>query len=274
MLREWRKRRNLSQLALALLAGSSARHLSFVETGRAKPSREMVLCLAETLDVPVRQRNSLMLAAGYAPVFEERAMNESEMDRVNDAITRLLNGHEPYPALVFDAVSDIVIANRAALGLLDGVATELLEPPMNIMRLSLHPDGLPNRIINFAEWQQHLLNRLRRQALYTNDDRLLALYDEVRSYQYEPGLLKDRAKRDNLLEQLVVPLRLHVAGTELNLFSAVTTFASPIEINLAELSIETFYPADSHTASALQGDRRPEIPVDATVGERLSQLVR
>ncbi|MFJ1543721.1 helix-turn-helix domain-containing protein [Streptomyces sp. NPDC088246] len=253
MIREWRHRRNLSQLALALLAETSSRHLSFIETGRARPSRELLLRLCDQLDVPVRQRNPLIMAAGYAPAYEETPIGESHMNRVNEAVERLLTGHEPYPALVFDTVSDLFRANRSAMALLDGVAEELLLPPVNIVRLGLHPKGMARRITNFAEWRRHLLSRLRRDAAFANDERLSCLYEEVRAYRYPPGLLSTEPNSPDTSDtnQIAIPLHIRALGTELSFFSAMTTFVAPVDITLAELTIETFYPADRHTAGTL-----------------------
>ncbi|AXE77981.1 helix-turn-helix domain-containing protein [Streptomyces atratus] len=253
LLREWRHRRNLSQLALALLAETSSRHLSFIETGRARPSRELLLRLCDQLDVPVRQRNRLLMAAGYAPAYEETPIGESHMDRANEAVERLLTGHEPYPALVFDTASDLCRANRSAMALLDGVAEELLMPPVNVVRLGLHPQGMARRITNFTEWRRHLLSRLRRDAAFTDDERLNCLYEEVRAYRYPPGLLETEPvfPDGSDIHQVAMPLHIRALGTELSFFSAVTTFVAPVDITLAELTIETFYPADTHTAGTL-----------------------
>ncbi|MER6786901.1 helix-turn-helix domain-containing protein [Streptomyces sp. NPDC000658] len=254
MLREWRKRRNLSQLALALQADTSSRHLSFVETGRAVPSRELVLRLADQLDVPMRQRNSLLMAAGYAPAYEETPISEAQMDRANEAIDRLLAGHDPYPALVLDSDSNLRRANRSAMALLDGVCEELLRPPVNIMRLALHPEGLAPRILNFAEWRVHLLGRLRRDAAFTNNECLTSLYDEVSGYRYPQGTAVPEGGADSEHQdgqQIAIPLRIRALGNELSFFSALTVFAAPADITLAELTIETFYPADAQTATVL-----------------------
>src|SRR4051795_8799265 len=186
LLRDWRQRRRLSQLDLAVEADVSARHLSFVETGRSKPSRELLLHLAEHLDVPLRERNALLLAAGYAPAYAERALGDDAMAPVRDALERLLKGHEPFPAVAVDRQWELVSANAPALALLtDGVAPELLEPPANTLRISLHPDGLAPRIANLTEYSAHLLTRLRREAALSADPALVALYDELRAY---PGV--------------------------------------------------------------------------------------
>src|SRR5262245_40298591 len=182
MLREWRRRRRLTQLDLALEAGVSSRHLSFVETGRSRPSAEMVLHLAERLDVPLRERNDLLLAAGYAPAYAQRELDVPEMGPVREAIEQVLRGHEPYPALVVDRHWGLVSANRALASLVEGAAAHLLEPPVNVLRLSLHPEGVAPRIVNLQQWRSHLLERLRRDALATGDPALSALHDELASY--------------------------------------------------------------------------------------------
>ena len=179
LLREWRRRRRLSQLDLALEAGVSARHLSFVETGRSRPSADMVLHLAEQLDVPLRDRNALLLAGGYAPVFGQRGLEEPEMEGVRATLDLVLRGHEPYPAVVVDRHWGMVAGNRAVALLTDGVAPELLEPPVNVLRVSLHPDGVAPRIANLPQWRAHLLDRLGRQVVSTGDPALAALFDEL-----------------------------------------------------------------------------------------------
>jgi transcriptional regulator with XRE-family HTH domain len=251
LLRAWRRQRNLSQLDLALLADTSARHLSFVETGRARPSRELLVRLTKFLDVPVRQRNAILLAAGHAPVYEQSEFSAPKLGPVIDAIERLLAGHEPYPAVVFDAELNVLRANRTILSFVDDVAPELLEPPLNIMRLSLHPKGLAPKVVNLPDWRTHLLARLRRDIVLTGDQGLKALYQEVSGYRYPDSMAVDVAKADEPSDAIAVPLRLRVLGAELSLLSAVTTFGSPMDITVAGLTIETFYPADAHSAALL-----------------------
>src|SRR4051812_11304066 len=182
LLREWRERRHLSQLALALDADVSARHISFLETGRARPSREMVLRLAEQLDVPLRERNTLLLAAGYAPAYPERGLDDPALTAARDGIHRVLIAHEPYPALAVDRQWTLVAANRAIGPLLVGVAPRLLQPPVNVLRISLHPEGLAPRIANLLEWQEHILTRLSRQITLSADATLNALRAELETY--------------------------------------------------------------------------------------------
>jgi transcriptional regulator with XRE-family HTH domain len=253
LLREWRTRRKLSQLELALSSAVSARHLSFIETGRARPSREMVLHLAQRLEVPLRERNHLLVAAGYAPVFGERSLEEPEMARVRDAIDRFLAAHEPYPALVVDRRWNIVAANRGVEFLTRDVAPELLEPPANAFRIALHPEGLAPRIVNMAEWSQHLLYRLQREITATRDPELQDLYDELVSY---PDV--DASALEPDADGIVFLHELRFGDDDLVLFSTVTTFGTARDVTLAELAIEAFYPADAATAAVLAaavGDR-------------------
>jgi transcriptional regulator with XRE-family HTH domain len=242
----------LSQLALASDSAVSTRYLSFIETGRARPSREMVTHLAEQLDVPPRERNALLLAAGYAPVLRERSLDDPAMQPVREAITRFVSAHEPYPAVVVDAHWNLLAANAAVRVFTEGLAPMLLQPSPNALRMALHPLGLAPRILNFAEWSGHLMQRLRRQVAVSGDPELQALYEELRGY---PGVLVDPPARDAATPSDPVLLHrftLDRAGDELSLFSTVTTFGTPSDITLAELTIEAFYPADDQTRAALQ----------------------
>jgi transcriptional regulator with XRE-family HTH domain len=249
LLRDWRQRRRLSQLDLALEAGVSARHLSFVETGRSRPSAEMVLHLAEQLEVPLRARNQLLLAAGHAPVFEQRELDEPQMAPVREALQAVLDGHEPYPAVVVDRVWEMVAGNRAVALLTEGVAPELLAPPVNVLRVSLHPDGVAPRIANLGEWRAHLLARLGRQIALTGDAQLMALRDELRGYP-APG--SDAGGDDPGAHELAVPLRLHgPGGSVLSFISTVATFGTAVEVTASELSIESFFPADALTREVI-----------------------
>src|SRR5262245_53283793 len=249
LLREWRQRRNLSQLELAMRSAVSARHLSFVETGRARPSREMVLHLAERLDVPLRERNRLLLAAGFAPVFGERSLEEREMGPVREALQRFLSAHEPYPALVVDRHWNVVAANRGVAFVNRGVAPELRAPPANALRIALHPEGLATRIANLDAWLGYLLGRLRREIEATRDPELEALYRELAAYpgvttEFDPADPPD--PNDVLLMQ-----EFSVDDRQLALFCMLTTFGTPRDLTLAELTIVAFYPADAETAEAL-----------------------
>jgi transcriptional regulator with XRE-family HTH domain len=248
LLRDWRRRRRRSQLDLALDAGVSARHLSFVETGRSRPSAEMVLHLAEQLEVPLRDRNQLLLAAGYAPRYGQRALDEPEMQPVRAALQLVLNGHEPYPAAVVDRHWNLVAANRSIAMLTEGAAAELMAPPANVLRLSLHPDGMAPRIANLGEWRTHLIERLGRQIATTGDETLIELRDELVAYPAPP----DVRHEEGTAGQIVVPLRLRRADrSEVTFFSTVATFGTAVDITVAELAIESFFPADPATARAV-----------------------
>ncbi len=244
LLRDWRQRRRLSQLDLALEAGISTRHLSFVETGRAKPSPEMVVHLAEQLQIPLRERNQLLLAAGYAPQYAARSLDDPDMAPVRDALGRVLAGHEPYPAIAVDRGWNLVASNAALGPLLEGASPKLLQPPVNCIRLSLHPDGLAPRIINLGEWRAHLLHRLERQVALTGDAQLADLLDEVRSY---PG----GEEHDAAAGEIMIELHLATDDGELAFFSTVTTFGTALDITVSELAIEAFFPADGQTAERL-----------------------
>ena len=248
LLREWRQRRRLSQLDLALEAGVSARHLSFVETGRSNPSADMVLHLAEQLDVPLRERNQLLLAAGYAPQYDERALDDPAMAPVREAIVQVLHGHEPHPAVVVDREWEMVAANKTVPLLLDGVAPHLLEPPVNVLRVALHPEGMAPRIANLAEWRAHLLDRLGRQVVLTGDPALATLFDELAAFPAPD----EKHTVDPAAGGIAVPLRLNTEHGELAFISTVTTFGTAIEITVAELSIESFFPADVETAAVMR----------------------
>lgn len=249
LLRGWRQRRNLSQLELSLGAEVSSRHLSFVETGRAKPSREMVLRLADELEVPLRERNALLLAAGFAPVYPERPLGAPEMESVRQALDRFLRAHEPYPAVVVDRYHSLVSANDALDLLLDGVAPELLEPPANGMRIALHPRGMAPRTLNLPEWSAHLLHRVRREVQITGDDRLANLYEELAGY---PGV-EVSVPHETDPAEILTPLRLRDpdGGGELAFFSTLSTFGTAVDVTLSELAIEAFYPANARTAMRL-----------------------
>ncbi len=246
LLRGWRQRRRLSQLDLSNEAAVSARHLSFVETGRSKPSRELVLHLADHLDVPLRERNSLLLAAGYAPVYRERSLDDDDMNPVRDALDLILAGHEPYPSVIVDRLWNLVSANAAALALFTaGVSPALLEPPVNVVRLGVHPDGLGPRVRNLSEFSEHLLLRLQRQIAVFPDPELIALYDEVVTY---PGVTRQSPAVIDPTMLLFVPMVFEGPdGDELSLFSTLATFGTALDITLAELSIESFFPANAAT---------------------------
>jgi transcriptional regulator with XRE-family HTH domain len=247
------ERRRLSQLALALDAEVSTRHLSFLETGRARPSREMILRLTERLEVPLRERNTMLLAAGFAPAFPERDLDDSALVVARAAVDRVLAGHEPFPALAVDRYWTLLAANRVVPALLTGVTPHLLQPPINVLRLSLHPDGLAARIVNLPEWRAHLLARLSRQVELTADRRLSALLQELREYAGDRGTRgADETVSDHNQASLAVPLRLQTEHGLLSLISTTMVFGTPIDVTISELAIEAFFPADSVTADLLQ----------------------
>ncbi|PPK70975.1 helix-turn-helix transcriptional regulator [Actinokineospora auranticolor] len=248
LLRGWRERRRLSQLALALRADISARHLSFVETGRSAPSRELVLLLADTLDLPLRERDHLLLAAGYAPVFGAEPLDSPRMVAVRAAVRQVLTGHEPYPAVAVDRGWHLLDANSGLAPLLAGVAPGLLVPPVNVLRLSLHPDGLAPRIANLGAWRAHLLARLRAQIALTADAALTDLHDELVAYPCDDPV----SDLDPHTADVVIPLRMRGPTGDLAFISTVTTFGTPVDITVAELAIESFFPADTATAEALR----------------------
>jgi len=245
-LRDWRRRRRLSQLDLALDAEISARHLSFVETGRSRPSRDMVLRLAERLGVPLRERNAMLLAAGFAPAFESKRLDDPELEPARRAVQRLIDAHVPYPALAVDRHWNLVMQNRVVPLLLGGVAPALLEPPVNVLRLSLHPEGLAPNIVNLAEWKSHLLDRLRGQIAASGDPALERLLDELKSY---PAPARTGPAES---APLLVPMTLRSPAGLLSFFSTTTVFGTPTEVTLSEIAIESFFPADGETAKALQ----------------------
>ncbi|WP_406375107.1 helix-turn-helix transcriptional regulator [Streptomyces sp. NBC_00647] len=251
LLRGWREQRRVSQLELALRAGSSARHISFVETGRSRPSEEMVLRLAEHLDVPVRERNALLLAAGYAPHYPETPLDDPSMEALREGMERLIQGYEPCPALVVDATYDVLAANRGVAMLLDGVPDRLLAPPLNAMRLTLHPEGLAPRIRNLRAWRDHLLAQMDRQIALRRSEPLRALYEEVAAY---PVPDRDAAEDDESagpVPYFALPMRIEHDGRVLSFVSSISTFNTPMDVTVAELAIETFLPADPATAKYL-----------------------
>ena len=233
---------------LAHQAGVSPRHLSFVETGRAKPSREMVLHLAEQLEVPLRDRNGMLLAAGFAPAFPETDLTDAAMAPVRLALEQVLAGHEPYPAVVADRRWELVMANQAAMLFLEDVDPALLAPPINVLRLTFHPDGLGSRIVNLGEWADHTLGRLRREAMVTGDTHLGALEAELRDLVAAQGV-HTPADEDHPLP--AVTLRLATADGELAFIATIATFGTALDVTLSELAVEAFLPADDHTLQVL-----------------------
>lgn len=249
-LRDWRLRRRMSQLDLACAADISTRHLSFLETGRAQPSRMMVLHLAERLEVPLRERNTLLVAAGYAPAFPVPALDDPALAAARSAVDRILAGHEPNPALAVDRHWRMVAANRAVGHLVAGAASALLAPPVNVLRLALHPDGLAPRTVNHGQWRAHILDRLRRQIDLSGDPVLTALHEELAAYPQRAGAAE--GPEDDAVADMVVPFRLRTAAGVLSFISTTTLFGTPVAVTLSELAIESFFPADAATAENLR----------------------
>jgi transcriptional regulator with XRE-family HTH domain len=248
-------------MGLALDVGVSTRHLSFVETGRSRPSPELVLALAHHLDVPLRERNALLLAAGYAPRYSQIALDDPAMDHVRSSIQRMLDAHNPYPGVAIDRQWNVTIANRAAMLLADGLPPSVLGPPLNVYRLCLHPDGLARRTTNFTDWASYLLQQLRRSIVLTGDPVLEALLVEVSNYpnvsQIAPFTSIDRSDEPPLL----VPFRMSTPDGELCLFTTLTTFGTPLDVTLDELAIELFFPANDRSDQILRGDPAGSVPV-------------
>ena len=248
LLREWRQRRRLSQLQLALEGRISTRHLSFLETGRARPSREMLLHLSRVLEMPLRDRNLLLVRAGFAPMFAEKSLDAPEMGAARSAIEMVLRGHDPYPAVAFDRHWNLVLANQAAQRILAGIAPHLREPPVNMMRLSLHPEGLGAALVNLPEVRARMLHRLERQAAESGDPFLAELLAELSALPVAgpPNAVPAR------LDDMILPLQLRTLAGELKLFSTITVFGTAVEVTLSELAIEAFFPADAQSGERLR----------------------
>lgn len=245
LLRDWRKRRGMSQLELASRAEVSTRHLSFLETGRSRPTSTMIVNLCERLDVPLRERNAMLLAGGFAPAYSEHRLDATPMAAVSEAITQILRAHHPFPAVVIDRHWEMVDANESIGILISDVDPRLLEPPVNVLRLSLHPDGLAPRILNLGEWRAHLLHRLEQEIAGSGDQDLTELLDELRGYPGGTGEQHDA-------HSIIVPMQFRAAFGDLSLLSVTTVFGTPRDVTVAELAIESFYPADAETAALLR----------------------
>jgi transcriptional regulator with XRE-family HTH domain len=248
----------MSQMDLANQAGVSPRHLSFVETGRSKASPELLLTLAEHLEVPLRERNGLLLAGGYAPRYSHASLDSPEMAKVRETLERLLASHDPYPGVVIDRYWNVVLANQGAMLLVEGLPDHLLGPPMNVFRVSLHPDGMAARTQNFEEWSQYLLGQLHRSAALTGDRQFERLIEEFDDYPNLATAGDWRRGGSGQEPQVLVPLQLTVGTNDLSLFTTLTVFGTPQDITLSEMAVELFYPGDDSTEStlrALAGDR-------------------
>ncbi|WP_218106127.1 helix-turn-helix domain-containing protein [Micromonospora citrea] len=243
LLRQWRQCRGLSQLDLAIAADVSARHVSLVETGKSKPSADMILRLADRLHVPLRDRNRLLLAGGFAPRYAERPLGDNALSVVHDAIRRVLRAHEPYPALVFDRRWNIVMTNRAVDPFFAQVAPDLLRPPVNLVRLGLDPRGFARLVVNLADVRAVFRTRISRQLATAPDPELTVLYEELLAP--EP----DDSSSQPVDTDVVIPMILRIGGRELRLFSTITTFGTPMDITIDEVAIESYYPADAESAA-------------------------
>jgi transcriptional regulator with XRE-family HTH domain len=249
-LREWRTRRRVSQLELAVRAGTTQRHVSFIESGRSIPGRAMIIRLAESLEVPIRERNGLLLAAGFAPAYQQTRLDDPRLEPVRTALERILEGHLPYPAVIVDRCGDLVSANAGFHVLTDGVAPELLVPPVSVPRVLLHPRGLAPRIVNLDEWAWHVVDRLHAETVRNPNDRLQRLVAELIE------LAPDRP-RQSTPDYLgfAIPLRLRVGDGdnegELRLITTLTHFGTAVDVTVAELRLEAFLPADEATAAIL-----------------------
>ena len=252
LLRGWRERRRLSQLELSSRVQVSTRHLSYIETGRSRPSPEMIMRLTEYLGLPLRERNAVLLAGGYAPAFAQRSLDAPDLARVADALRLVLDRHLPYPAVVLNRWWEMVDANAAVDSLLDGVSQDLLQPPVNVLRLTLHPQGLAPRIANLGQWRAHLLLQLRRRIELTGDDQLRSLHSELRSY---PGPEQVPAPSTH---DVVLPMKLQARDNVLSMFTVAASFGTAADVTVEELVVEAFYPAGDTTAAALQAmNERP-----------------
>lgn len=250
LLRDWRVRRRLSQLDLAMEAGVSTKHLSFLETGRSVPSRDMLLRLAECMKIPLRERNVLLTSAGYAPMFRERSFDDPDLAIARAGVEAVLKAHEPFPALAVDRHWMLIAGNQALYRLVAGADPLLLQPPINVLRLSLHPAGLAPRIANLREWREHVINRLRQQIDLCGDARLAELLKEIQDYPLPPGAPPPRARKP--FENIIIPFRLVTIDGTLSFFSTTTVFGTPVDVTLSEIAIESFYPADAETAEIMR----------------------
>jgi transcriptional regulator with XRE-family HTH domain len=246
LLREWRSRRRVSQLELSSETGVSTRHLSFIETGRSRPSRDMVMKLAEHLELPLRERNAVLLAAGYAPEYAQTPLSAESMRDVRASLQSLVDAHQPCPALVADHAWNLVLANDAALSFVDGVPDELMTEPINIIRLLLHPNGLRSRVANFVDYSEHVLIRLHRQLRATGDPAIRDLIHECQSY---PGIGRSHGTSHAIAP--VLALRLAAGDQVLSFFTVVSTLGAPYDVTLEEIVIESFFPADAATARTI-----------------------
>ncbi|MFF0450820.1 helix-turn-helix domain-containing protein [Streptomyces sp. NPDC004609] len=254
LLRDWRERRRMSQLDLALRADSSARHISFIETGRSRPSEEMILRLSEHLEIPVREQNALLVAGGFAPRFSATDLDDPSMSTLREGMQQLLHGYEPYPAVIVDGAYNIVAANLGMTRLIEGVPEHLLTPPLNGMRITLHPEGMARRIRNFCEWRGHLLHQMERQMALARSEALRQVYDEVAAYPLPEGCddLEGTEETPARYPYFALPMVIEHRGQMLTFISSICTFNTPMDVTVAELAIEAFLPADPATVDYLR----------------------
>ncbi len=253
LMRDWRTRRGRSQLDLSLDVGVSTRHLSYVETGKSRPSPELVLAVAEHLEVPLRERNTMLLAAGFAPRYSARGLDAPAMRPIVAGLQRMLDAHDPFPGVVIDRQWNVVLANDAVAALTAGLAAEVVEAPVNVFRLCLHPAGLAGRTVNFPEWAEYLLRQLRRTIVLTGDDQLVAIEQEVLAYPNVVGLSRHRGSLGGDEPAILVPFDLRVDDDlTLSFFTTLTTFGTPLDVTLDELAVELFFPADEVTERAVR----------------------
>lgn len=263
-LRDWRSRRRLSQLQLAADTDISARHLSFIETGRSQPSREMVLRLTETLAIPLRERNILLVAAGYAPVYTERPLTDPALRPASDAVGLVLGAHEPWPALAVDRHWNLAQANRALAPYIAGADVDLLSPPVNVLRLSLHPSGMGSRIVNYGEWRDHIVARLRRVTESSADPGIADLAEELASL---PSPFRSRSRLGTQVGGVLIPMILETAAGTISMFSTTTVFGTPLDVTLDEIAIESFFPADPASATRMRELFAASVPEDVVANE-------
>lgn len=257
LVREWRLRRRRSQMDLALDAGLSPRHLSFVETGRSKPSPELLLALADELEVPLRERNQLLLAAGYAPHYSHTPLDDQSMTRARRSIQQMLDRHDPYPGIAVDRLWNVMLANASAQRLTSQLPPQLQAAPLNVFRACLHPDGLSQITVNFSDWANYLLGQLRRVSVQTADPAGHVLYEEVTAYPNVRALTESRRPPSPNEPVLLVPWQITIDETVWSLFTTITSFGTPTDITLDELAVELFYPADDATETALRQTQPP-----------------
>ena len=254
LLRKWRERRHLSQLDLAYETEISQKHLSFVELGRSQPSREMILRLSEQLEIPLRERNMLLNAAGFAAIYPERSLNDESLTAARRAVDAILKALEPNPSFAVDRYWTMVAANKAAKIFTEKVDSSLLQPPINMLRICLHPKGFTPQVINYPQWRKNVLDYLYKQVQTTADQLLINLYEELKNYPKPPFTKYNSQIREIDYSGFAIPMQIMTKDGELSFISTVTVFGTPIDVTVSELAIETFFPANDQTAEILKGN--------------------